>query len=888
MHSDERHSNKSQNTPTGDIYQHQAKRSRGRPLNPLRSVTVITAETGSVDFSAEEITAEHIGHKAYGLASLPSGWVPSFFVLSSSCFEGECTDQKINAWAEECLARIGISADRQVKVRSSGTSETMRNRGRIESRHCLPHQLVATIRDLISELPQIPGGKVHWIVQEYINPKERGHLSNERQLKKEKRDWVAEFEPLGHRPGYLVSIAVRRWRDGTSTTDLDLNGSSEFEITLRLKSVAIWASELHSRIHFEWVWDGKTVWIVQADTAEQATGIDPSSLLQTQIQCVELAYLKAFRVANRQDYERYGKLRNVKLYEELGYNMPIFYIIDNKAVVGDVLSGQIPSRLESDLIELTRRSLIIRTEGTRIPEGKREMLPRSEELRSYAEVRDWLLNSFTNQIKHSGLENGDLCLIAHHFIPSVASAWARAEPGNRIVRIESLWGIPEGLYWYSHDTFEVDTKTVDVDFGPLATPLKYKYFKRLRFKSTFIAPDENGKWLPNKTMPPFDWRKSISKENWLFEIARTTRQVAEREKYAVSLMWFIDNHPQATKHAILPWLHSKSELTGSPKAAPRQKRKSASDFSIKSVADWQRLKDYPDSEKHIERVVVEPVDPELIRNHQFAEDLAGLAASKKFVVELSGGILSHAYYILQRQGAQVECIDLFGADEDIVEYNKVVRDKIPVIIEERGEYVKTKKLEGNALVLALRQKLIEEAFEVLDVKSGQEMIGELADVQEVVRALCHVLRVSTDEIETEREQKVKRRGGFDKGLMLVKTATPHSIQKLSVTPDSSTMLLKQEPSEPVISDVADLPTKLLYHRPDLRQISQDIEKMFTFEIEVNKIGKIKQTLDFSIPLDDQRHQSFTLTVELTRIRSSVRGVVRLRPQPLQLEMEFVK
>jgi predicted house-cleaning noncanonical NTP pyrophosphatase (MazG superfamily) len=181
------------------------------------------------------------------------------------------------------------------------------------------------------------------------------------------------------------------------------------------------------------------------------------------------------------------------------------------------------------------------------------------------------------------------------------------------------------------------------------------------------------------------------------------------------------------------------------------------------------------SGRHIERVVVEPIDTALIRNPEFAKELADLAASKRIVVELSGGILSHAYYILQSHGAQVECLDLFGTDEDIVEYNKLVRDKIPEVIGGHGERAETAQLKGDALVLALRQKLVEEAYEVLDAKSGTDLIGELADIQEVVRALGRALGVSTTEIEAERKEKEKRRGGFEKGFMLTKTATPRSI-----------------------------------------------------------------------------------------------------------------
>ncbi len=622
------------------------KRIRPRPLSPLRSVTVIT-ETGPTDFPIEEISVERIGCKAHGLASLPSEWVPGFFVINASCFEGICSDEVVKAWISECFTRIGISAASLIMVRSSGTFETMQNRGRLKSMSCSPDNVVKTIRKLIPQLPQIPSGKVHWIVQEYVIPKQIGHLSNERRLKEEKRDWVAEFDLQEDRPGRTESIAVRQWRDGTNLPNIDLRCTSEFEITLRLKRVAMWATRLSSRTHFEWVWDSKTIRIVQADKAEQATGVKPRSLLPKQIQSFEPTSLKVFRPANNKDFERYGKLRNARLYREIGYNMPEFYVLDDPEMVGSVLSGQVSSKLEDDLIELVKRSLVIRTDGASIPVDKREMLPRSEELRSYAQARDWLLMDLKSRIEESDLGRSDLCLIAHHFIPSVASAWARAVPGDRIVRVESLWGIPEGLYWYSHDTFEVDTQTVDVDFGRQTKSLRYKSLKRLRYKGTFIASNEYGKWIPYQTASPYDWNKSVRKESWLFEIANKTRQVAEREKHVVSVMWFIDNHPQATEHEVLPWFHSKLESVGRPKAAPRQKRRSASDFSIRNVSDWLQLQQDLKHRKHIERVVVEPVDPELIRNLKFAQELAGLAKSNRFVVELAGGILSHPYYVLQ-------------------------------------------------------------------------------------------------------------------------------------------------------------------------------------------------------------------------------------------------
>jgi len=736
----------------------------------------------------------------------------------------------------------------------------------------------------------MPGGKVHWIVQEYVNPKRKGQVSNERRISRENRDWIAEFEPQGGRPGYTVPIAVRRWRDGTDLIDSDLRCSSEPAVPIRLKRVAMWATQLSSRALFEWVWDGKAIHIVQADLAEPAEGVDPRLHFPTRIQTVGPASLQVFHVASQVDYERYGKLRNAKLYGELGYNMPVFYVVHEPEIVQSVLTGRIPSKLADDLAELTKRPLIIRTDGASIPSDKREMLPRSDELCSQSEATDWLCTQFKPKIEQSELEGAELCLMAHHFIPSVASAWARAEPGKRLVRVESLWGIPEGLYWHSHDTFEVDTQTADLTTGSITAPLKYEFRKRLRYKGTFFAPDEHGHWKRYQTADRYVWRSSITSSKWLFEIAYTTRRVAENQKHAVALMWFIDNHPQATEHKVLPWFHSKSELTGKPNAAPRRKRTSAKDFIIKRVGDWDRLKQDLQSARLIERVVVEPVDQELIRNLKFAEELADLASANNLVVELSGGILSHVYYVLQRGGVQVECIDLFGADEDIDAYYKIVRDKIPALIEARGERTKTLHLVGDALVDALRQKLVEEAFEALDAKSGPDLIGELADLQEVVRALCRELGVSTSDIEAEREKKEKRRGGFEKGLMLIETATPHSIHSQPPTPDHPALeLISRHYSQLVISDLAELPAKPLYRRPDLRRVDEQIEKLFAFATEINRIGEIKGTLNFLMPTDIHGLQNFTLGVELRRIRSSVRGVVRLSlRRPLQRKIPFPK
>ena len=772
----------------------------------------------------------------------------------------------------DCLSRLGLGRT-TVFVRSSGTSETIEQRGRLVSEACSGTEVLNTMQRLSENLSPADVGNVHWIVQKHIRPARKGHLSNERRLTREPRDFVAEFELQGDHPGYTVPVAVRHWRDGATVSDFELNCTSEPGVTLKLKSVALWATALSSRMLFEWVWSGTKVWIVQADVACSTRGVNPNTIRPTEIPLISPDHLGAFRIAASAEFGRYGKLRNARTYGKLGYNMPVFYVLDDPSVIQQILHGDIPRPIEEDLKELTQRPLIIRTDGTGIPKEKREMLPRSEGLRTPEAAKEWLIQQFAQEINKIGIAESPLCLIAHHFIPSVAAAWARAEPGSSIIRIESLWGLPEGLYWHSHDTFEVDCAD------------NYSVRRRLRFKGTFVAPDDRGKWVHYQAVAPFDWGRSIVRKEWLTEIARTTGLVAEHDKHAVAVMWFIDNDQRATPHQVLPWYHTESAI-GAPKAAPRRKLTMASDFKIETTADWEELKSRVQNGKRIERIMLEPKDPELVRNQGFARQLAEFSAQNKIVVELAGGVLSHAHFILQRHGAQVECIDLFGAEEEEIEYHKIVRDKIPDHIERKGEAVEVVCLRGEALLTALRRKLVEESFEALDARSGDDLIGELADVQEVINGICEALQVPLEQVVAEQREKRKRRGGFKRGIMLKKTSTPHSLTRKPRTTDGPSLSIGDHNRIDVIEQPSDIPTNRPYRRPDQRSVDQQPENLLTFETDLNTMGIEKHSTDFDMSVDENQTRRLRVSVELTRNRSSLWGQVRVRVEPSQIGMNL--
>lgn len=96
-------------------------------------------------------------------------------------------------------------------------------------------------------------------------------------------------------------------------------------------------------------------------------------------------------------------------------------------------------------------------------------------------------------------------------------------------------------------------------------------------------------------------------------------------------------------------------------------------------------------------------------------------------------------------------------------YNKLVRDKIPEIIKSNGaKIVNTKILSDKEYLDALNTKLQEELNEYLS--NGE--IEELADLEEVLRAILDAKQTSYLEFEQIRQNKANKRGAFKNKIFL--------------------------------------------------------------------------------------------------------------------------
>lgn len=103
-------------------------------------------------------------------------------------------------------------------------------------------------------------------------------------------------------------------------------------------------------------------------------------------------------------------------------------------------------------------------------------------------------------------------------------------------------------------------------------------------------------------------------------------------------------------------------------------------------------------------------------------------------------------------------------------FNKLVRDRIPEIISEKGGTPEYKILDNDDYIKMLDDKLLEECNEVLKATNKNDKIEELADLLEVIRAISKSLDTNFETIEEVRLSKKAKRGGFDSKIFL-KNAT---------------------------------------------------------------------------------------------------------------------
>lgn len=96
-------------------------------------------------------------------------------------------------------------------------------------------------------------------------------------------------------------------------------------------------------------------------------------------------------------------------------------------------------------------------------------------------------------------------------------------------------------------------------------------------------------------------------------------------------------------------------------------------------------------------------------------------------------------------------------------YNKLVRDRIPEIIQAKGDSCEIEILSDEEYLKLIDAKLDEELAEY----HKDQNIEELADLLEVIHAAAIARGYTLDQLEAVRAKKADERGGFEKKILLI-------------------------------------------------------------------------------------------------------------------------
>lgn len=100
-------------------------------------------------------------------------------------------------------------------------------------------------------------------------------------------------------------------------------------------------------------------------------------------------------------------------------------------------------------------------------------------------------------------------------------------------------------------------------------------------------------------------------------------------------------------------------------------------------------------------------------------------------------------------------------------YNKLVRDRIPEVIDSTGKKFTTKILNESDYIIELKKKAYEELEEYMNTNNLKDSVEELADLLEIIHALSEYHGSSIDEVEEIRKLKAEKRGGFKEKIFLI-------------------------------------------------------------------------------------------------------------------------
>jgi|GEM_PF-594664 len=711
-----------------------------------------------------------VGQKAIGLASLPAGWTPSYAIITTEVFKRwrlesigcPAGDRRLSWLAPFLSSWIEKLADSfpQIIIRSSAVNESLLDRGAYTSRVCR-----SKLEAVLDELDRLYQGfidsfssgtipEIAYIVQGYMGRLHYGHLSNERRVQRNRDNWLYEIEGGEEDPAPRSGVLKSKGNSQAGTLDNRLLPA------LRQAANYFYTGVQEQRVHLEWVQDYQSrVWIVQIDKEAIASQSAPGSEWKVKAVKDKLAgtSLNVFK-PDREARGDWDKIRCLRDFRDANIPSAQVYVLEDANVLEQLAAGSLPEPLHEDIRQLIAYPIVVRTDVSKSKKKEGFLYPRTETAFNAEEVVTFL-HKTTKEFMDKGLDCSEFCFIAHRFISSRSCAFAFSKPGAPQVLVDGSWGLPDGLLYYPHDTFRMSE-------GRNGLAIR----RHIRCKVEYLDVDHKGRWVQKRSGDNYDWAESL-KEQQLESIFEYTRLLAKHLNKPIQLMFFVGVNADSGYPDVLPWFYTDHTIGSFTLDSSQRYGKKRT--LITSDSDVQELKrNLEESTEKTNLLVQIKLTPEFLRKEELLEEIASVALKHKLSVELEGSILSHAYYILHKKGVRVLCPDVMENNFEIEtqKFGKLVRDKIPELIESHGESASVVQIPTTEQILFLKSKAVEEALELFEESDPKKAFEELADLYEVTRALLQAYKRDIGELEQEAANKRLIRGGFEQGIVLLETS----------------------------------------------------------------------------------------------------------------------
>ncbi len=705
----------------------------------------------SWETTRSEWSATEVGGKARGLLSLPRVWTPPFIVFSLAFFYRCKADGPRSALEHlsdidrdrvRLLLEAATSTDvGKVIVRSNAFDEAQpESRGRhISVDADAVHDSLA---GAISRVIECTDASMCILVQVLAERSAWGHLSNERRVSRRRNAWLVEAHTA---EGFDPARSIVAARPGGTEP---LCASQRVQMLERLRQAAAHLTDGRHLMHCEWVWDGRQVWIVQADAVAPVPGEADRYLNAHATPPAGGMRLRLMRCPTSEDARRWNKLAKRSVMRELGMPVAPIYFLRGE-VCGDLAAHR--AAFDDDFAALSHGGevpVVLRCDLLEHHSGNQLSLPTSEPLLA---ARD--AGAFIDQVAKRFSANcvapRGWAVLPAQLVPAHASVMAQARPGAQTIRLDALWGFPDGVGCLAHDTYHY---RID----------RESFLEACRYKGSCLLYELGRSWRFATVGKPFDWGHVLN-EAEVHTAASWSRRIADHLQREVQLMVLCRIGGARGAAAMMPWHYTDHVVP--PWTAPVRWAPERNAATVRGPVDLARLRDagVPISGVHFAPHVEERRDTALIR------DVATFAVELGVPVYFSGSVLGHTYYLLRNAGANVVVVGVEAPAAEPDQYDKLVRDRIPEIVSSSGAVARVVRATPEQGVLLLKHKLIEEALEVWNAQ-GDAVRDELADLLEALDELCRRLGMTRSEIAAAQRAKRTARGGFEQLLYLEATA----------------------------------------------------------------------------------------------------------------------